>query len=158
MQRHTPNPALSRLDALVGEWEMQASIAGQPTGVARATFEWIEQGAFLIQRADAGPPLPGAPAEWLANSPFPLVTIIGLDDSSETFCYAYADARDVHRVYRMSLNDDVWKIWGQSGPGFFQRFNGAFGNDGKTITGEWDRSNDGSNWERDFDVVYSKAK
>jgi hypothetical protein len=151
-------PVLSRLDALVGEWEMHASIAGQPTGVARASFGWIEQGAFLVQRADAGPPLPGAPAEWLTNSPFPLTTIVGLDDSSETFCYAYADARGVHRVYRMSLNDGVWKIWGQSGPEFFQRFTGTFSDDGNTITGSWDMSRDGSHWKRDFDVTYSRMK
>ena len=68
----------------------------------------------MIQHADAGAPLPGAPAEWLANSPFPLTTIIALDDASETFCYAYADARGVQRIYQMSLADGTWKIWGQS--------------------------------------------
>lgn len=33
---------LSALDPLVGEWVMQASIAGQPTGRSRAEFEWAE--------------------------------------------------------------------------------------------------------------------
>jgi len=49
MQRQTPNPALRQLDALVGDWEMQASVGVQPLGRARAQFEWLEGGAFLIQ-------------------------------------------------------------------------------------------------------------
>jgi hypothetical protein len=153
----TTNPVLKRLDALVGEWEMQASIGGQPTAAARSSFTWLEEGAFLILHAEAGPPLPDAPAEWLANSPFPITTVIGLDDESETFCYAYADARDVHRVYRMSLDGGLWKIWGQSGPEFFQRFTGTFSDDARAITGRWERSRDGTNWESDFDVAYAKV-
>jgi hypothetical protein len=155
-QRDIPNPLLPRLEPLVGNWEMRASIGGQLTGVARASFEWLQGRAFLIQRADAGPPLPGAPPEWLANSPFPITTIIGADDASEAFCYAYADARGVCRVYRMRLDDGTWMIWGQSGPEFFQQFTGAFSDDGSTITGRWERSRDGSIWETDFDVTYTK--
>ena len=156
MQQSTPNPALRRLDALVGEWDMQASIGGQPTGSARTAFEWLE-GAFLIQRADAGPPLPDTPAEWLANSPFPLVTIMGLDESTGEFCMLYADARGACRVSRMTLTDGVWKIWREA-PGFFQRFTATVSGDGKTITGRWEGSRDGSAWQPDFDVTYAKVK
>jgi hypothetical protein len=94
----------------------------------------------------------------VANSPFPITTIIGPDDASQTFCYAYADGRGVHRVYTMSLDDGVWKMWGQSGSEFFQRFTGTFSDDRNTITGRWERSRDGSNWETDFDVTYAKVK
>jgi hypothetical protein len=158
IQRDTPNPLLGRLEVLVGDWEMRASIGGQPTGVARASFRWLDGGAFLVQHADAGPRPTGTPAEWLANSPFPLATIIGADDASESFCYAYADARGVCRVYRMSLNDGAWKIWGQSGPEFFQQFTGTIGDDGNTVSGRWEASRDGSNWETDFDVTYSRTR
>ena len=154
----TASPMLARLGVLVGEWDMQASIGGQPTGRARATFEPLEAGAFLIQHADAVPSEFEIPAEWAANSPFPLTTVIGLDDASGTFCYLYADARGVHRVYQMSLTGDGWKIWGQSGPEFFQRFTGTFSGDGNTITGRWEASRDGTNWETDFDMTYSRAR
>jgi hypothetical protein len=33
------NPTLKQLDALVGEWEMQTSVGGQPLGKSRARFE-----------------------------------------------------------------------------------------------------------------------
>ena len=41
VQRH---PALERLDALVGEWTMQAVPPGGPPwpGAARVTFAWLE--------------------------------------------------------------------------------------------------------------------
>ena len=133
-------------------------IAGQPTARGTTTFTWLERGAFLVQHADADPPLPTAPPEWLTNSPFPLVTIIALDDASGTFCYAYADARGVRRVYQMRLSDGVWEIWGQAGPEFYQRFRGTFSQDGNTITSRWERSRDGSTWERDFDGTYAKVR
>jgi hypothetical protein len=154
----TVNPVLRRLDALVGEWDMLASMGGQPTGRARAVFEPLEEGAFLIGHVDAVPSDIEVPPEWLANSPFPITSIIGLDLASETFFYLYADGRGVYRVYRMSLNDGEWKIWGQSGPDFFQRFSGTFSQDSNTITGRWEASRDGTHWQTDFDVTYSKAE
>jgi hypothetical protein len=37
----------------VGEWELQASVEGQPIpGRGRTVFEWLEGGAFLVQHAD----------------------------------------------------------------------------------------------------------
>lgn len=158
-RQHQPaaNPILARLGALVGEWDMRASIGGQPIGRARAVFEPLEEGAFLIQHADVVPAGFEIPAELAANSPFPITTIIGLDLASETFYYLYADARGVYRVYRMGLTDDDWKIWGQSGPEFFQRFTGTFSEDRNTITGRWEASRDGTSWETDFDVTYSRA-
>jgi hypothetical protein len=157
MQLQTQNPALRQLDALVGAWEIQASGGGQPLGKARTAFEWLEGGAFLTQHADSVPTEYPLPPEWVANSPFPLTTIMGLDDASETFFMLYADARGVCRVYQMSLGDGVWKIWGQAGSEFFQRFTGTFSGDDNTITAYWERSRDGSTWELDFDVQYTKV-
>ena len=69
------------------------------------------------------------------NSPFPLVTVIALDDFSGMFSYDYADGRGVRRVYRMTLSDGEWKYWGQAAADFFQRFTGTFSQDGATIRG-----------------------
>jgi len=56
----------------------------------------------------------------------------------------------------MSLSDGVWEIW-RDAPGFCQRFTGTFSDDGRAIAGYWDRSRDGSSWERDFDLTYTKV-
>lgn len=146
---------LARLDALVGDWELSASIGGSEVTGGLTRFEWIENGDFLVQHADADVP-PDAPAEWIANSPFPVTTIVGLDDARERFSMLYADARAVCRVYEMSLNDGVWKIW-RNAPGFFQRFTGTFSDDGRTISAFWEMSDDGKTWRRDFALTYSKV-
>jgi hypothetical protein len=64
----------------------------------------------------------------------------------------------VFRVYQMNLAEGVWRIWGQAGPEFFQRFTGAFSDDNSTITGRWEGSRDGSNRVPDFDVTYAKVR
>jgi len=69
-----------------------------------------------------------------------------------------ADARGVCRVYQMSLEDGVWKIWGQAGPGFYQRFEGSFSDDGTRITARWEGSKDGKSWTPDFSVTYTKVR
>jgi hypothetical protein len=81
--------------------------------------------------------------------------VIGGDESTETYCALYFDSRGVSRIYQMSLNDGVWKMWREA-PGFRQRFTGTFSDDGGTIRGYWERSADGSHWEHDFDLTYTK--
>jgi hypothetical protein len=146
---------LRRLDALVGEWEMAAVIGGVTIAVARTVFEWIEDGAFLAQRAHPGPRTPDMPQEWIDNSPFPVTTIIGLDDTAESFTALYSDARGVSRVYTMTLEGNLWTMH-RAAPGFHQRFFGTFSDDGKTITARWEGSREGESWELDFHLSYTK--
>jgi len=149
------HPVLNRLDLLVGEWATEASIEGQLMAKGKTAFEWIEGGLFLAQHSVAGSAPPGAPTEWVAHAPQRATMIIGLDDGTEEFCMLYADSRGVFRVYQMSMNDGVWKLW-RDAPGFNQRFTGTFSDDGNTITGQWEFSSDGTNWAKDFDLTYRK--
>lgn len=149
---------LRRLDALVGEWQVEAIVDGKPVARSRSVFAWMDGGMFLVQHADAEPPLPTTPPEWITHSPFPITTVMGLDDASEQFFMLYADGRDVHRVYPMTLTDGVWKFWGQAGPEFHQRFSGTFNADGTVITGLIEQSPDGEHWETDFHQTYTKIK
>jgi hypothetical protein len=150
------DPMLRRLNALVGEWDMLASVDGRPTARARAVFEPWEGGAFLIHRVDAAPSDFEIPQIWVENSPFPITTIIAFDQPTQTFSYNYADARGVHRIYQMSMTDSTWSFWGQAGPEWYQRFTGTFSADGRTITGRIEQSTDRSTWELDFDQTYTK--
>jgi len=45
MSRLPPNPALKELEALIGEWEVE--VPESPGQRGRATFEWLEGGAYL---------------------------------------------------------------------------------------------------------------
>jgi hypothetical protein len=136
-----PNPALRELEALIGEWEVE--VPQFPGQRGRATFEWLEGGAFLRFHADAPDPAPSA------------TLIISRDESAEIYTVLHYDSRGVSRVYQMSFRADAWKIWREA-PGFWQRFSAKLGDDGRSIRGAWEKSADGSIWEHDFDLIYTK--
>jgi hypothetical protein len=147
-----PNSGLGALDILVGDWDVEPIVDGRSLGVGRSRFEWMESGAFLVQRSDAELPN-DAPPEWIANSPLPTSSIIGLDDTTGAFTMLYADSRSVSRVYQMTLSDGRWTIW-RDAPGFFQRFTATFGDSGRTINGAWEFSEDNQAWRLDFHLNY----
>ena len=142
------------LQRLVGTWEWQASAQGRFMEGGRATFDSIEDGAFVRLRTEAEPS-EESPAEWVANSPMPVTAILGLDDSTHEQAMLYADARGVFRIYRMTLTEGAWRLE-RTAPGFHQRFIGDFRDDGRTIGGRWESSPDGETWEPDFDMTYRK--
>lgn len=133
---------MQALAALVGEWDVE--VPQFPGQHGHAAFAWLEDGTYLRFQSDAPDPAPSA--TW----------IIGRDDSVDGFTALYHDSRDVFRVYRMSLDGTTWRIW-RDAPGFWQRFGGTFGDDGRTIRGAWEKSPDGSAWEHDFDMVYTRV-
>ena len=144
------HPALQRL---IGTWAFESSVNGQFMGRGSTTFEWIEDGTFLLQHAD-DEPSPVTNEDWAAHSPMPVRAVIGWDETIDEFTMLYADARAVFRIYRMRLTDEAWTVW-RDAPGFYQRFIGTFSDDA-TIVGRWETSVDGSAWKPDFDMAYRK--
>lgn len=142
MSRLPPNPALTQLEVLVGDWEVE--VPQFPGQRGMATFEWLEDGAYLCFHSDAPDPAPSA------------TLVIGRDESSEGYTVLHYDSRGVSRVYQMSFGEGVWKMWREA-PGFWQRFSGTLSDDGSSIRGAWEKSSDGSAWEHDFDMIYSKV-
>jgi hypothetical protein len=136
---------MDALDALVGEWTMEAGPPGGPPwpGAARVSFEWLGH-AYLIQRWSVD--MPEAPDG---------IAIIGPDQSGEKLVQHYFDTRGVARVYAMSLADGVWRLW-RDGDDFSQRFSGTLSDDGQRIDGRWELARDGKTWEIDFDLTYVK--
>jgi hypothetical protein len=144
--------SLHALEPLVGEWSMVPTFKGMPPAEAGApvSFGWLPGGQFLIQRWEV--PVPEAPDG---------IAIIGTDPESQgAYLQHYFDSRGVARVYKMTLDDGVWKLWREepdfSPLDFSQRYTGTFGNDGKTIAGAWEICRDGKTWEHDFDLTYTK--
>jgi hypothetical protein len=132
------------LNAFLGEWAIEATHPAFPDTVVRgqATFEWLEGERFLINRArNDHPDFPDS------------ISVIGLVD--ERMAMYYFDSRGVHRVYEMSLEDDIWRIW-RDAPGFSQRFRGEFSEDGSTLTGLFELSRDDSTWDDDLAITYRR--
>ena len=147
MDQPTAEKALNELEPLIGEWTLEAIPPGGPPwpGEARATIEWHDSGAHLVKRTTTE--LPEAPNE---------ISIIGCDPANGTYYQLYSDDRGVCRVYQMSIGNGEWRLW-RDGEPFPQRFTARFKNDGNTITGSWEKAEDGENYTPDFDLIYRKV-
>jgi hypothetical protein len=149
------HPALTRLEVLVGRWTVQPKVEG--LGAAWTEFAWLDGGQYLHQYADVDEIPDTAPQAWREHAPFPTTSVIGLDDAADEFTMLYADARGVHRVYRMTLADGVWTMW-RDAPGFNQRFTGTFSADANTVDAKWEMSKDGRTWNVDFEITYQRER
>src|SRR4030095_5750125 len=153
MKKSISNPTLKSLEVLIGEWEVElsnASFLSSKLDKRKGTYsiELLENGGFLVIRQVFDKPPSPPLGSW----------VIGHDDSEENYSVLYYDDRGVSRRYEMSFNDSVWRIWRQAAP-FWQRFEGKISKDGKTITAYWELSTDnGKNWEHDFDLTYKRIK
>jgi hypothetical protein len=61
----------------------------------------------------------------------------------------------------MTFSGGVWTLLRNAADftplDFAQRFTGEFSPDLRTISGRWESSRDGTNWEHDFDLIYTKV-
>lgn len=148
MDQPTAAEALGRLEPLVGEWDVVATPpGGEPwPGSARISFTWHESGAHLVERATVD--IPGAP-----NT----VCIIGCDAANGTYHQLYTDDRGVCRIYQMSIGDGEWRLQ-RDGEPFAQRYTATFSDDGNTITGRWEKAEDGADFTTDFDIVFRRIR
>jgi hypothetical protein len=142
------------LSRLIGTWDFELTVEGQVMAGGSTTFAWLEDGAFVVQHADATAS-ESAPPAWVENSPFPVRAVLGTDDTTAEQVMLYADARGVYRVYRMTLTDDDWRLE-RAAPDFHQRFIGSFTDEGRTLEGRWEASADGTAWDLDFNVTYRR--
>jgi hypothetical protein len=143
-----PTRSLKQFDVLVGEWTMVGTHPGLPSTVqGLSSFEWLRDGALLVWHFD-----------WERGQGIPnAFSVIGHDDAVEPCSMLYSDDRGVARIYQMSLAGGVWKMWRESAD-FSQRMTGTFSDDGNTITWHGELSRDGSNWEQDLSVTYTRKQ
>jgi hypothetical protein len=143
-----PNPALKPLGVLVGTWNTIGRHPLIPNTAlhGRASFEWLEGGAFLMMHSEIEEP--GIPTG---------IAIFGSDDSAGTFSMLYFDERGVSRKYEVTVADNVLTWW-RNAPGFSQRFTCTLSNDARTMIGKGELSKDGLSWEKDLELTYTRAE
>ncbi len=129
-----PNPALKRLDVIVGTWDLKGRESGPDGEVyGQMAFEWLEGGYYLVQRV--GIDYIGRKIEG--------VEYIGYDESNEVLkSYFFSNHGPgpfggIALEYVWEVGDDTLTIWG----GFVgspASFKGTFSDDHNTITGRWE--------------------
>jgi hypothetical protein len=146
----TPNAPLERLAVFIEEWNIEISAMSfhpDPSGVehGHGSFDWLEGGAFLIPRSEV------SATDWPRST-----AMIAPDDAVDAYGMLYFDSHGISRIYKMTLSGGIWTIW-RDFPGFSQRFLGTFSDDGNIITARWEKCSNGSKWEHDFDLKYTKV-
>ncbi len=143
-----PNPALEPIRMLIGNWNTTGTHGLVPDTIlhGRTSFEWLEGGAFLMMRSELDDPrFPSA------------IAIFGSDESEAGYHMLTFDERGVSRKYEVSLHGNIWKWW-RNAPEFLQRYEGTIVDDGNTIITKGELSKDGSSWEKDLDLTYTRAE
>ena len=143
-----PNPALEPFSVLIGSWDTTGTHGLLPDTIlhGHTSFEWLENGAFLLMRSEIDDPR------------FPTgIAIFASDDAEGAYYMLTVDERGVSRKYDMTLADNVWKWW-RTAPGFFQRYEGRIVDGGTMIIGKGELSKDGVSWEKDLDLSYTRVE
>src|SRR5262249_38812219 len=100
MQPQAPHSGFQGWQRLVGSWATEAThrLLPGPAVSGNATYEWLEDQRFLIQRVHYDhPDLPDA------------VTVTGTIDGKPLM--HYFDVRGVHRVFDADFIADTWRFW-----------------------------------------------
>jgi hypothetical protein len=142
-----PNPALASLGWLIGMWNTVGTHPLVPGTVfhGRTSIDWLAGGAFLRMRSEIDEPdIPSG------------IAIIGSDDAVGQLTMLYFDERGVSRRYEVAVgNGSV--TWWRDAPGFSQRFTCTLAENGHTFHGQGRLSRDGSTWEGDLELTYTRA-
>jgi len=118
-----PRAKLESFWALIGEWtiEMTHPMVEDTVVRGRATYEWLEGGRFLIQRAvNKHPDFPDS------------LCVIGVMESENDLSMQYFDSRGVHRVHTIGFDGRELTLE-RDAPGFAQRGSAKLSDDSSTL-------------------------
>ena len=141
-----PNPALEPLTPLIGRWRTTGTHPLIPgtTFHGRTSFEWIENGAFVLMRSEIDEPeIPSA------------VAFIGSDDAAGTLTMIYFDERDISRRYTVEAAEGEMR-WHRDEAGFAQRMEVKIAADGTRLDAHGTMSHNGGAWEDDLQLTYER--
>jgi hypothetical protein len=151
-------PSLQGLNALVGEWDTEATHPMLPATVVHghSLFEWLEGEKFLIVRARLDHPDFPDSISIIGNTGIDRVGESGGEARTDGLRMHYYDSRGVHRIYEVSVSEKAWEF-SRDAPGFSQRFTGTFEEEGNRISGLSKLSLDDATWEDDLQITYRRT-
>jgi hypothetical protein len=148
----TEENTAGRLAILAGEWTTEMTHRLLPGTVlsGRSTFELLEGGKFLLQRETVDHP-------EFPDSSVALIGGAGEDDLR----MHYFDSRGVVRILEARIDGPVWTFTRTkpdfSPLDFSQRLTWTLSEDGQTMSGLGEMSEDGETWQEDIHITYRRA-
>ncbi len=124
-QPHSPDPALKRLEVLVGTWMLtgRTLTSKEDNITGKVTIEWLPGGFFLQQRGEI---------EMLGQK-FQSLEIVGYDPISQTFpSTVYSSMNGTPASYEWDIQGDLVMHWTEG-----SKYTGQLSPDGNTLTGGW---------------------
>lgn len=135
-QAPVPDPALRRLDPLVGEWGLTGNLLGstEETITGRASFRWLDGGFFLVQDVEI---------DFAGMFQVKSHELIGYDPATEAFAsQVYSNMSPTPLPYQWDLRDGTLRISVTFGP-LDASFEATISDDGNSFSGGW-RPNPGA--------------
>ena len=136
MQLPQPDPALKRLDFLVGRWGLKGHLVGsdEENIVGEASYEWLPGGFFLQQRVKL---------DFAGFAEIDSLELIGYDPETGAFkSYVFSNMSPEPLPYKWQVEDRSMAISVSYGP-LDATYTGRFGEDRDSLSGGW-RPNPGA--------------
>jgi Protein of unknown function (DUF1579) len=130
MEMPAPDPALGRLERLVGTWDIKGRTLDSKDDNIRGgvIIEWLPGGFFLQQRGEM---------EFMGFKVQSL-EIVGYDQSTKAFSSTvYSNMAGVPASYRWDVQGNIVTHWTEG-----SKYTGTFSEDGSILSGGW-RPEDG---------------
>ncbi len=125
MQMSTPDPALKRLEKLVGTWSIKGrTLDSQDDNISGwVTIEWLPGGFFLQQLGEM---------EFMGSKIHSL-EIVGYDPSTKAFfSNVYSNMAGVPAPYEWDIQGNVVTHWTEE-----SKYTGILSEDGNILSGGW---------------------
>jgi hypothetical protein len=137
---------LGRLNMIEGRWKTTGTVTGTPVRPEKKisgydTYEWMPGEFFMKHTVDV----------LMGNSRTEGIEIIGYDVNSKQFSLQSYDNSGNMDVMSGQITNGEWSVSNET-----LRFNGKFSTDGRQLTGTWELSHDGINWQHFMDVQLEK--
>jgi len=147
----TPDPALRKLDRLVGTWSMKGHLVGSDKQdiIGQAAFHWLDGGFFMQQDMDM---------DFEGITRIRSLELIGYDTESKALTSSvYSNVSPVPIPYKWDVQGSILTIsvsYGQLNA----TFTATFSDDGRSFTGGW-RPNPGTDQKinASYDVAATRA-
>lgn len=134
------------LDNFAGKWKTEGTVkasGNEPELKITGTdiYEWFEGGFFLIHKVDV----------FVGKEKINNIEIIGYDKLTNNYTLQSYDSKGNSEKMIGTFKKGIWTILGSS-----LRFTGSFSEDGKILSGIWERRDDDKNWVHLMDIKLLK--